>query len=91
MKEARIARFGSPGPGSGTSYRASGPSSSWAITPSSPSQIGAGLVCPRIARSTASIAAFPAKAGADAFHVEISPLRDCRVAVVVWSAWPIAW
>ena len=60
------------------------------MTPSSPSQIGLGLVCPRMARSTASIAILPAKAGADAFQVEISPLRDCRVAVVVCSAWPIA-
>jgi hypothetical protein len=45
---------------------------------------------PRIARSTASIATFPAKAGANAFHDEIAPLRDWRVAVVVCSAWPIA-
>jgi hypothetical protein len=61
------------------------------MTPSSPSQIGDGEVCPRIARSIASTAIFPAKAGACAFQVEISPLRDCRVAVVVCSACPIAW
>jgi hypothetical protein len=53
--------------------------------------MGSGEVWPRIARSTASIASLPAKAGACAFHVEIWPLRLCRVAVVVCSAWPIAW
>ena len=53
--------------------------------------MGEGLVCPRIARSTASTAILPANAGACAFHVEISPLRLCRVAVVVWSACPTAW
>ena len=53
--------------------------------------MGLGLVWPRSARSTASMAILPAKAGAWAFHVEISPLRDWRVAVVVWSAWPMAW
>ncbi len=41
-----------------------------------------------MARSTASTAILPANAGAWAFQVEISPLRDCRVAVVVCSAWP---
>ena len=54
-------------------------------------QIGEGEVWPRIARSTASTAILPAKAGACAFHVEISPLRDWRVAVVVWSACATAW
>jgi hypothetical protein len=38
--------------------------------------MGDGEVSPRIARSTASTAILPAKAGACAFHVEISPLRD---------------
>ncbi|CPU66340.1 Uncharacterised protein [Mycobacteroides abscessus] len=33
----------------------------------------------------------PANAGACAFHVEIWPLRDWRVAVVVCRACPIAW
>jgi hypothetical protein len=36
--------------------------------------------------STASTAILPAKAGACAFQVEISPLRDWRVAVVVCRA-----
>ncbi len=53
--------------------------------------MGVGLVWPRIARSIASTAIFPANAGACAFHVLIAPLRDWRVAVVVWRAWPIAW
>ena len=44
-----------------------------------------------MARSTASTAIFPAKAGAWAFQVEISPLRDWRVAVVVCRPWPMAW
>ena len=61
------------------------------MTPSSPSQMGAGAPSPRIARSTASMAIFPANAGANAFHEEMSPLRDWRVAVVVCSAWPTAW
>jgi len=58
------ARFASPGLGRAIVYRPSGPSSSQAMTPSSPSQIGDGLVCPRMARSTASTAILPAKAGA---------------------------
>ena len=53
--------------------------------------MGEGEVWPRIARSTASTAILPAKAGACAFHVEISPLRDCRVAVVVCRPWLTAW
>ena len=61
------------------------------MTPSSPSYMGAGDVSPRMARSTASIATLAAKAGAYAFHDEMSPLRDWRVAVVVCSAWPMAW
>ena len=44
-----------------------------------------------MARSTASTAILPANAGAWAFHVEISPLRDWRVAVVVCKPWPMAW
>ena len=44
-----------------------------------------------MARSTASMAILPANAGAKAFQEEISPLRDWRVAVVVCSAWPMAW
>ncbi|MDI2036360.1 hypothetical protein PJL15_03496 [Paenarthrobacter nitroguajacolicus] len=44
-----------------------------------------------MARSTASTAILPAKAGAWAFQVEISPLRDCRVAVVVCRPWPTDW
>ena len=43
--------------------RASGPPSSQAMTPSSPSQIGAGAPSPRIARSTASMATLPAMRG----------------------------
>jgi hypothetical protein len=35
-----------------------------------------------MARSTASIATLPAHAGANAFQLEISPFRGCRVAVV---------
>ncbi len=53
--------------------------------------MGAGERSPRIARSTASTAIFPAKAGAWAFQLEIVPLRDCRVAVVTCSAWATAW
>ena len=37
------------------------------------------------------MATLAANAGAYAFHDEISPLRDWRVAVVVCRAWPIAW
>ena len=44
-----------------------------------------------MARSTDSTAILPAKAGAKAFQEEISPFRDCRVAVVVCRACPIAW
>lgn len=44
-----------------------------------------------MARSTASTAALPAKAGANAFQLEISPLRDCRVDVVVCTACCTAW
>ena len=44
-----------------------------------------------MARSTASMAIFPAKAGAYAFQLEISPLRDWRVVVVTCSACWIAW
>ena len=69
-------------PGSGTWYSASGPPSSQAMTPSSPSQIGDGAPSPRIARSTASTATLPASAGAYAFQLEMAPLRDWRVAVV---------
>ncbi|CFR85429.1 Uncharacterised protein [Mycobacterium tuberculosis] len=54
----------------------SGPASSQAITPSSPSQIGAGEPSPRIARSTASMPTLPACAGANAFQLEMAPLRD---------------
>ena len=61
------------------------------MTPSSPSQIGAGDPSPRIARSTASMATFPACAGANAFQLEIAPLRDWRVLVVRCSACPTAW
>ncbi len=60
------------------------------MTPSSPSQIGAGEPSPRIARSTASMATLPAYAGAYAFQLEISPFRDCRVAVVRCNACPMA-
>jgi len=47
-----------------------------------PRRSGSGLVWPRIARSTASIASLPASAGAYAFQVEIWPLRDCG-----WRSW----
>src|SRR6202021_1578551 len=53
--------------------------------------LGAGDPSPRMARSTASMATLPARAGAKAFQLEIDPLRDWRVAVVRCSAWPTAW
>ncbi len=81
-----MARFGSPLAGSGTRYSAFGPPSIQAIKPSSPSQAGDGAPSPRITRSTASTAILPANAGAKAFQLEISPLRDCRVVVVTCSA-----
>ena len=53
--------------------------------------MGFGAPSPRIARSTASMASFPAQAGADAFHEVISPFRDWRVEKARCTAWLMAW
>ena len=53
--------------------------------------MGAGAPWPRMARSTASTASLPAWAGANAFQLEMAPLRDWRVAVVTCRAWLTAW
>ena len=74
-----MARFSSPISGRGTVYFPSFPSSMYAMTESSPSYIGDGAPSPRIHLSAASMANFPECAGANAFHDEISPLRDWRV------------
>ena len=84
--------LGSPGPGSGTVYWASGaaeqPRDHAVLT--FPDRRRRALAA-RIARSTASMATFPARGGVRLPAGDQAPLRDCRVAVVRCRACPMAW
>ena len=75
---SRIARSGWPGAGKAPVELASGPSSREAITPLAPSYTGLGDASPRMARSIASMASFPAYPGTHAFHDVMAPVRVWR-------------